>query len=158
MKRAFIFLFCFISYLYAPAQNVQDTSISSEPVDHSGNLPVVSVENAMITEGDQGTCYMVISLSLSKRSKDPVKVQFNTMGTMYEEGQEDHLQKKGTVVFPSNRLLQTVRVQVDCDIHSKLNKTFFVKLSGAANATPEHVVAIGNMKNNDAVPVVKNSN
>lgn len=156
MKRAFIFLFCFISYLYAPAQMVGDTSISSEPVGHSGNLPVVSVENAMITEGDQGTCYMVISLSLSKRSKDPVKVQFNTEGTMPDEGQ-DHLQKKGTVVFPSNRLLQTVRVQVDCDIHSKLNKAFFVKLSGAVNATPEHVVAIGNMKDDDPIPVVRNS-
>jgi endoglucanase len=153
MKKAVIFLFCTVLYLFTWAQMPQWKSNNIDSIHYESGLPVISIENAIVTEGDNGACYMVLFLSLSKRSKDPVKVQYYTASNT-DSKEEDYLQKKGSITFPANRLLQTVRIQVDCEVHNTINKTFSVKLSGAVNATPEHVTAIGTINNTNAVSTV----
>ncbi|MCU7551023.1 hypothetical protein OCK74_18030 [Chitinophagaceae bacterium LB-8] len=150
MTRAVILLCFIVSSLVTLAQTPQWTSSTNTPAFNSSNLPVVCVESAVVTEGENNGCYMVLLLSLSKRSKDPVKVQYQTLSNTELEG-EDYLQKKGILTFPANRLLQTLKIQVDCNVHSKLDKTFFVKLSGVVNATPEHDTVIGTI--NSVLPI-----
>jgi endoglucanase len=150
MKRAIIFLCCIFSFLITLAQAPQWVSSNKDNTDTIATLPVISIENAVVTEGDNGGCYMVLLLSLNKRSKDPVKVQYQTASSTANET-EDYLQKRGVIIFPSNRLLQTVRIQVDCDVHSKLDKTFIVKLSGAVNAVADHMTTIGTI--NPVIPI-----
>lgn len=154
MKRVVILLFCSVLYLFTLAQSVQWTSSKNDSISYEeGVLPVVSVENAVVTAGESGGCYMVLFLSLSKRSKDFVKVQFYTASNT-GSGEEDYLQKRGTITFPSNRLLQTIRVPVDCEVHNKPGKSFFVKLSGAVNATPESLTVIGTINDSSAIQAV----
>jgi hypothetical protein len=181
MKRAFIALLCTFFYSFTIAQQSSWPSLGSDSIrnrelinkgleetintsgtlanmqvhegSYASNLPVISVENAVITGGGNESCYMVLLLSLSKRSKDPVKVQYHTMSNASTPG-EDYLQKKGTIIFPANRLLQTIRVQVDCDVHNKGYETFAIKLSEAVNATPENVSVIGTIQNSSHLSTV----
>lgn len=154
MKRVVILLFCSVFYLFTLAQSVQWTSFKNDSIsDNEEGLPVVSVENAVVTAGEHGGCYMVLFFSLSKRSKDPVKVQFHTASNT-GSGEEDYLQKRGKITFPSNRLLQTIKVPVDCEVHNKPDHTFFVKLSGAVNATPENLTVIGTINNASPIKAV----
>lgn len=153
MKRVVILLFCSVSYLFTLAQLPQWTLSKNDSSGSGGSLPIVKVENAVVTEGSNDGCYMVLFLSLSKRSKDPVKVQYFTAGST-ESGEEDYLQKKGTIIFPSNRLLQTIKIQVDCEVHNKPGKTFLVKISGAVNATPENLTATGTIHHARAITAV----
>ena len=145
MKRASILLLCIFYYLHTLAQQPQGQLMGSDSA-IANNLPVISIENAVITGGENGACYMVLLLSLNKRSKDPVKVQYQTMSSTTSQG-EDYLQKKGTIIFPANRLLQTIKVQVDCEAQSRGHETFVVKLSEAVNATPEQVSVTGTIHN-----------
>jgi hypothetical protein len=173
MKRASILLLCSFFYLLTLAQQSQWPLMGGDSINGSGlkdhssgqvgegrytdNLPVISIENAVIMGGENGACYMVLLLSLSKRSKDPVKVQYQTMSSTTTQG-EDYLQKKGSIIFPANRLLQTIKVQVDCDAQNKGHETFLVKLSEAVNATPVQVSVTGTIHNNVPLSAVSFNN
>lgn len=116
-------------------------------------LPILAIGNATIAEGNNNTTNAIFAITLSAVSTQTVTVNYATAnGTVNgASAGSDYTAKTGTLTFsPSSALTQFVTVAVNGDTTQEPDETFFVNLSGAANATMATSQGIGTITNDDA--------
>ncbi len=116
-------------------------------------LPVVTIDDASVTEGNDGTVTMGFSVKLSQASGEPVKVSFATGGGTANAA--DYSAASGALTFDPGQTTKTVSVQVNGDTIDEDNETFNVTLSAPVGATlGPKAVGVGTILDDDAPPVV----
>ncbi|MBA2732119.1 MAG: lamin tail domain-containing protein [Acidobacteria bacterium] len=113
--------------------------------------PTLSINDTTVTEGDSGTTQADFTVTLSAASGQTVTVNYATAdGTANTPG--DYQSASGTLTFNPGETTKTVSVLVNGDTTFEQNETFFVNLSGAANATILDAQGQGTITNDDAAP------
>jgi hypothetical protein len=97
------------------------------------NLPLLTVGDVSVTEGNTGTRNATFTVGLSAPSTQTVTVNFSTANGIATAG-SDYQAKSGTVTFTPGQTTRTIIVPVVGDRLGESNETFFVNLSSSANA------------------------
>jgi Calx-beta domain-containing protein len=115
---------------------------------------VVSVDDAIVTEGSAGTTAATFLVTLSGTSGLTTSVNFATAdGTATAPG--DYLAASGTLTFPPGVVSQPVTVQVVGDTAVETDETFVVNLSAPVNAAIGDGQAVGTIIDDDAPSLSK---
>jgi aryl-phospho-beta-D-glucosidase BglC (GH1 family)/cellulase/cellobiase CelA1 len=114
-------------------------------------LPTISVADATITEGNNGTTQLAFTASLSQASAVPVTVQFATSNGSATAGQ-DYAAQTGIITFAPGETTKTVQVTVNGDAAVEANEALTLTLSGANGATIADGTATGTIVNDDVAP------
>jgi subtilisin-like proprotein convertase family protein len=119
--------------------------------DTAQSLPVISINDASVTEGNSATSTnsAVFTVSLSAPSPQPVTFSFATSaGTAALSSDFPNL--SGPITIAAGVTSQSIVVPVFGDTVVEANETFFVTLSNVNNATPGDVTGTGTIVNDDA--------
>jgi subtilisin family serine protease len=116
--------------------------------------PTIVISNVSATEGNSSTKTFTFTVSLSNPSDQTITVQFATANGSASGGgsfnfNRDFTHRSGTVTFSPGQTSQPVTVSVRGDTRSEGNETFFVNLSGPANATIADGQGVGTILNDD---------
>jgi hypothetical protein len=111
-------------------------------------LPVVSLEDVTVPEGDGGSSNAVFTMRLSAASAQEVTVGYVTVdGTATPPF--DYLPTSGTITFPPGSVTGTFPVTILGDTIVEADETFFVNLVNSQGATPAGSVT-GTISDDDA--------
>ncbi|GIK39828.1 MAG: hypothetical protein BroJett011_36610 [Chloroflexota bacterium] len=116
-------------------------------------IPTLSINDVTVTEGDTGTINAVFTVSLSAASAQTVTVNFASADNT-ATASADYTATGGTLTFAPGITSQPVTVIVQGDILDELDETFFINLSGAANATIADNQGLGTITDDDAIPTL----
>jgi hypothetical protein len=115
------------------------------------DIPVLSISDATILEGDAGVLSALFTVSLSTPSDQEVSVSFATAdGTAASV--QDYVVTSGSVTFPVGVTTRQVAVPVLGDVLDEANETFSVTLSSAVNAPIVDGTGTGTIADNDPSP------
>jgi uncharacterized repeat protein (TIGR01451 family) len=115
--------------------------------------PSLSINDVTVTEGDTGTVIATFTVSLNNTSVQTITVNYATAdGTATAPA--DYLQANGILTFNPGDLTKTISVTINGDTLNEPSETFFVNLSGAANATIADPQGQGTITDNDAQPAL----
>jgi len=120
--------------------------------DDAVSLPALSINNVSQNEGNSGTTAFTFTVTLSAVSASTVTVNFATADGTASAG-SDYAATSGVLTFAPGVTTQTVTVNVTGDTTPEANETFFVNLSGAANATIATAQGTGTIVNDDSAPL-----
>jgi exo-beta-1,3-glucanase (GH17 family) len=112
-------------------------------------LPSLTISNAAVTEPDGGTVNAVFTVKLSAASGKTVTVKFATADGTAAAGTDYAGQAPTALTFSPGQTTKTITIQVNGDTLAEPNETFFVNLSGAANATIADAQGLGMIINDD---------
>jgi uncharacterized protein YhjY with autotransporter beta-barrel domain len=114
-------------------------------------LPSMSIDDVSVVEGNAGTVNAVFTVTLSAASGQTATVLYATAdGTATQPA--DYTSTSGSLTFTPGQTTRTLTVPVIGETVPEANETFFVNLSGAANATISDNQGVGTITNDD-VPV-----
>ncbi|MEA5551989.1 PKD domain-containing protein [Anabaena cylindrica UHCC 0172] len=116
-------------------------------------LPVLTINDRTITEGDNGTAAVTFTVSLSTASAKPIAVNYATLDDTAVAG-SDYTATNGTLTFAPGETTKTISVQVAGDTVDEFDETFFLNLSNATNATIADDQGVGTIVDNDAPPTL----
>ena len=97
----------------------------------AAGTPVVSIGDALVTEGHAGTRTVNVTVSLSASASAQVTVSFNTANGSAAAG-SDYQSASGSVTFGPGDTSETIAMVVNGDRTGEPNETFLVNLSQAA--------------------------
>ncbi|MBS1795441.1 MAG: carboxypeptidase regulatory-like domain-containing protein [Acidobacteria bacterium] len=110
--------------------------------------PTVSISDVAQPEQNVGTTQFLFNVTLSAPSGLPVTVDYATAdGTA--NANSDFASAGGTVNFAPGETFKTIAVTVFADFTPELDETFFVDLSGPANATLADAQGLGTILDDD---------
>jgi hypothetical protein len=115
--------------------------------------PSLTINDVSVTEGNSGSINAVFTVSLSAASGQPVTVNFASADGTATAG-SDYTAVNGTLTFAPGATTQTIPVSVNGDVVNEANETFFVNLSGAANALIGDAQGVGTINNDDSLPTL----
>jgi len=116
-----------------------------------GNLPVVSIANASVSEGNSGTASLTFTVSLSGQSSSDVTVDYATFDDTATAG-SDYTAANGTLTIPAGSTSGTIAITVNGDTTFELDEMLILALSNvSANATlgDDDDIAVGIITNDD---------
>jgi hypothetical protein len=109
----------------------------------------ISINDASLAEGDAGTKSFDFTVTLSTPGNVAVTVDFATTDGTGRAG-TDYQSTTGTLSFAAGETSKTITVPVNGNTTSEPNKTFFVNLTNAQNATLIDAQGVGTILNDDA--------
>ena len=124
-----------------------NTVLTTTPV----SLPLLTILDAGIAEGQSGVTNLVIPVLLSDPVQQPVTVDYATADGMAEAG-SDYESQSGTIQFPPGTTNASITVPVFGDRLYESNETFSVILSQPSNAMLASSFATGTITNDDYQP------
>lgn len=117
------------------------------------DLPVVSIADASIVEGDIGQSTLRFLLSLSAPSPDPVRFQIATISDSAFSGTDFVFRVQNARVIDPGRTRQVFEVNVLGDTLAEADETFNVLLNNVTGAIVGDISATGTIVNDDAPAV-----
>ena len=117
-------------------------------------LPVLSIGDASVDEGDSGdrtTLYLTVTLS--RAWSGPVTVRWSTADGTAAAGR-DYTAGNGSLTFGAGETGKTVSVSVTGDEVDEPDETFTVRLSSPSGATIGDGTATGTIRDDDDAPAV----
>ncbi len=114
-------------------------------------LPVVSIADTSVVEGNSGLTNAVFQVTLSNPSSSEVRITGTTSNGTATNG-TDYTATTATLIFPAGTTNQTFSVPVIGDVNNEPDQTFFVTLSSAVNCALGRKTATGTILNDDAAP------
>ncbi|HEX7231369.1 MAG TPA: choice-of-anchor Q domain-containing protein [Candidatus Binatia bacterium] len=111
-------------------------------------VPMVSVNDVTVSEGNSGTVTATFQVTLSAATSQPVTVTFATGGGT-ATGDTDYVPTSGTITFNPGETSKPITVAVIGDTVVEGNETFFVTVTSATNATIAHGQGIGTILDDD---------
>ena len=116
-------------------------------------LPVLSVNDVTVTEGNSGTVSATFTVSLTPTSGRAVTVDYATAnGTAQAPG--DYQAATDSLTFAAGQSTRTVSVLVNGDTLDEDNETFFLNLSNPGNATITDGMGVGTIGDDDGMPAL----
>ncbi|NDB91486.1 MAG: hypothetical protein EB149_01635 [Thaumarchaeota archaeon] len=127
--------------------------VISDPGAPAIPLPIVSINNASMLEGNSGTTNMVFQASLSKPSTSTVTVDFNTVDGSAISG-TDYSVSVGTITFSPGQTIKTILIPIHGDYALESDETFTIVLTNPTNAALSLTagIGIGTIQNDDLFP------
>jgi len=119
------------------------TIVDNDPV------PVISINDVNLVEGDGGLTAFEFIISLSNPSAFPVSVSYATTDGTASVG-SDYRAASGSVTFDPGQTWKAVVVDVEGDFLNEVDETFFVDLSNATEATLGVAQGLATIINDDA--------
>jgi len=89
--------------------------------------PILSIGDGMVTEGNDGTRTVNLTISMSAAASEPVSVSFSTANGTAASG--DYVAASGLVTFAAGETTRIISVDVNGDRLGEPNETFYVNLS-----------------------------
>ncbi len=111
--------------------------------------PIVLVENADVTEGNEGEVEGRFTIRLLTAAVTPVTVAFATRDGSATIANEDYLPVAGTVVFAPGELAKTVVVKVRGDTWRERDETFELVVSSVIGGVIGDGAGTGIIRNDD---------
>ena len=118
----------------------------------AAGLPVVSIADASIAEGDAETRRLSFAVTLSAPARFPVSVRYTTADGTAQARAGDYTSTSGWVRIAAGRSQATVTVVVRGDAAHEPDETCLVRLSLPANCTLGRSAATGTILNDDPAP------
>lgn len=119
----------------------------------SGSLPVASVSDAQVVEGNNGTRYLAFSISLSTVPVGNVSVAWSTANGTATTADGDYSASSGIARFsPGQTWAWTAVVPVTGDTQAEDDETLTVSLSNPVGATIGRSTGTGTIRNDDVPP------
>ena len=112
----------------------------------------ISVADASVTEGNNGTSTLAFTVTLSAAASGPVTVAYATSNGTAKAGQ-DYVARTGTLTFAAGETSKVVHVQVTGDTAVEANETVRLTLSSPTGAAIKDGSAIGTIVNDDSAPL-----
>ncbi len=116
-------------------------------------LPVASIADATVVEGDEGNVFALFAVSLANATSQVVAVDYATADGSAVAG-SDYVAVSGTLTIPAGATTATIPIPVKGDLLLETDEVFLVNLTGATNATIGDGLAVGTIQDDDALPVV----
>ena len=116
-------------------------------------LPVLSIADASVDEGDTGSTTLDFTVTLDRAATETVTVEWATSDGTATAG-TDYTAGNGTLTFSSGDSSKTVSVTVAGDNVDEPNETFEVTLTNPSGATLGDDTATGTITDDDATPTV----
>ena len=116
------------------------------------SLPSVSVADAAVLEGADGTANLTFTVSLSAAARRPVVVPFRTVDGSATVADADYTATSGSVAFRVGQRSATITVPVRGDVRIEGDETLQVVLGRPAGATLARSTATGTIRNDDQPP------
>jgi Calx-beta domain-containing protein/cysteine-rich secretory family protein len=123
-------------------------SDSSVAISTVGFAPEISVDDAMLAEGDYGTTSFVFSVNLSTTSVLPVAVSYSFIDGTARSG-SDYSNIGGQITFQPGQIRQTINVAVNGDTVVEEDEHFYVSLFNPLNASVVDAQAVATIANDD---------
>lgn len=117
-------------------------------VKDNNNLPVLSINDPSIREGDEGTRILTFGVTRTGIATKPISVNFTTAKGTATAG-SDYVAGSGVLNFATNETFKTINVTLIGDRTVEPDETFFVNLSNAVNATINDTQGKGTIVNDD---------
>ncbi|WP_392530961.1 Calx-beta domain-containing protein [Nostoc sp. C117] len=112
--------------------------------------PSISIADVSLKEGTTGmTTNANFVVTLSNEFYQPIVVNYSTADGTAQESDSDYNFGLGTIVFNPGETSKVISIGVRGDNKVEANETFFVNISGAANATFANNQGIGTILNDD---------
>jgi len=102
--------------------------------------------------GNNNSTLFNFVVTLSAASEKSISVSFATANGTATTADNDYVARSGTLTFAPGVTSQTISVQVKGDKNKESNETFYVNLSGAANATIATAQGVGEILDDDTPP------
>ncbi len=119
-----------------------------------GAPPTLSIDDVSLAEGNAGNTAFVFTVTQSAVSGVATTVNFATADGTATTADNDYLANTGTLTIAAGATTGTITVQVVGDVVNEPNETFFVNLSGAANATIADGQGTGTIVNDEGAVVI----
>lgn len=116
--------------------------------------PTISIADGSRLEGDSGTTFILLNVTLSAPSPQTVTVSYATANGTATAG-SDYVAATGTLTFPPGLTSQSLTVVVSGDTDPEPDETFTVTLFAPSNATLGKSTATGTILNDDGpIPAI----
>ncbi|GEM_PF-1092979 len=115
-------------------------------------LPLLSISDFSLEEGDSGTTDFVFNVTLSETSTEAIAVDFTTVDGSATAG-KDYTATNGTLNFAAGETTKQVTVSVTGENRLEIDENFFVNLSNATNAEISDAQGIGTIRNDDEIQI-----
>jgi subtilisin family serine protease len=135
--------------LYTPGASLRNAVIGVD------RRPMVSINDATVTEGHTGTATATFTVALSAISPTTVTVDYATANGTATEASGDYVPATGSLTFMPGETSKTVSVTVNGDTTEEGNETFFVNLGNPSNTIVGDGQGQGTITNDDG-PIVAN--
>ncbi len=113
----------------------------------------LSIDDVTLAEGQSGQRTALFTVSLSAASSHTVTVNYATAdGTATSPS--DYIAALGTLTFTPGQTSQTISIAVKGDAQNEADDTFFINLSGAANALLDDAQGLGTITSDDPLPAL----
>lgn len=112
-------------------------------------LPLLSIDDAQVTEGNSGTKLLTFTVSLSQASSKEVRVNYATANGTAKTSNNDYVATSGTLKFSPGQTSKTITVKILGDTKSESDEYFLMKLSGAVNGEISDSEGLGTILNDD---------
>jgi len=111
-------------------------------------LPTLSILDGSVREGNRGTTWLDLTVTLSRYPDDVVTVNYQTAdGTA--KGKSDYTATSGTLLFWPDEISRTISIAIKADRKRENDEDFTVRLSNAVGATIDDGVATATILNDD---------
>lgn len=111
-------------------------------------LPVLSIRDANVTEGNDESTSMVFTVALSDVAMEDITFDYTTISDS-AVAPADFLSATGSLVIPAGQTQQSVTVVVNGDLLEEGNESFQIQLSNVIHATLGDANATGTIVDND---------
>ncbi|MCP4887928.1 MAG: cellulase family glycosylhydrolase [Planctomycetaceae bacterium] len=115
-------------------------------------LPVLSIRDANVTEGNAESTSMVFTVALSDVAMEDITFDYTTISDS-AVAPADFLSATGSLVIPAGQTQQSVTVVVNGDLIEEGVESFQIQLSNAIHATLGDANATGTIVDNDRTMV-----
>ena len=115
----------------------------------AASLPTVSVADAAMFEGADGTANLVFTVALSAPARRQTVVPFRTVDGTATVADSDYVATSGSVTFRVGQRMATITVPVRGDLTVEADETLQVVLGTPTNATLDRATATGAIRNDD---------
>jgi hypothetical protein len=110
--------------------------------------PTLGIADGSVREGNKGTTWLNLTVTLSRSADDVVTVDFHTADGTALAG-SDYSSASGTLTFQPGQTSRTISVAIKGERKREPNETFSVKLSTAVGAIISDGVATATILNDD---------
>lgn len=129
------------------------TAGAGDDIVGADQVPLLSINDVAVTEGDAGTVQADFTVTLSRSSNLPVTVDVTAVDRSATTANGDFNVAVGTLTFAPGETTKTFSVDVNGDEAPELDETFVVDLQNATNAGIEDARGVGTILNDDS-PII----
>jgi predicted extracellular nuclease len=127
---------------------IDNFSITPHAAGAPAALPMLSINNPTVTEGNSGTTLLTYTVTASAVSTSDITFHYSTTDGTATAG-SDYVSTSGTGTIVAGTTSATVTVTVNADTAVEPNETVLVTIDTPTNATATNVQGTGTINNDD---------